>query len=374
MKILIDARMYGLEHAGIGRYVMNLVNQIEKLDKNNDYLILLRKKYFRALRFKNKRFKKILADYSHYSFKEQIFLPLQLIKLKPDLAHFPHFNVPIFWWGKQVVTIHDLIKHQSKGSETTTRWRPFYWLKYWVYKLVMAIAIKRAAKIVVPSQWWKSELISRYKLSQGKVVAIYEGVGESFWKPNMSPREANGILEKYDIQEPFLIYTGSLYPHKNVERLVRAAKRLRLVLVVVCARSIFYQRFMRKVAHLEAEKFVNFAGFIPDNELAALYQKAEAFVLPSLLEGFGLIGLEAMATGCPVLASAIPVLKEVYGEAALYFDPTDIEDLVKKIKKVIQKKKLRERLKKQGLKQVKKYSWQKMAKQTLGVYESCFSL
>ncbi len=114
---------------------------------------------------------------------------------------------------------------------------------------------------------------------------------------------------------------------------------------------------------------MNFVGFVPDEELMILYQEAEAFVLPSLLEGFGLIGLEAMAVGCPVLASDIPVLKEIYGEAALYFDPKNVNDIAKKIKQIIDDQKLREKLKKLGRGQVKKYSWQKTAQETIKVYQ-----
>jgi glycosyltransferase involved in cell wall biosynthesis len=260
MKIAIDARMYGLEHAGLGRYVMSLIRQLEAIDKDNDYFILLRKKYFRELKFKNRRFKKVLADYPHYSLTEQLLLPIQLIKLKPDMVHFPHFNLPIFWQGKYVVTIHDLIKHESKGQRATTHRRPFYWLKYFVYKLVIWMAIKKATKIIVPCQWWKKEIISRYKISKEKIVVTYEGA-DIFSKESLA-QDKEKVIKKYQIEKPFIIYTGSLYPHKNVESLVKAAKRLRLPLVIVCARSVFYQRFIEKIKKMKAERFVNFVGFV----------------------------------------------------------------------------------------------------------------
>ncbi|HUS51950.1 MAG TPA: glycosyltransferase family 1 protein [Candidatus Bathyarchaeia archaeon] len=374
MKIVIDARMYGLEHAGIGRYVINLIDQIEKVDKENDYFILLRKKYYSKLKFKNRRFKKILADEPHYSFAEQIILPIRLIKLKPDLVHFPHFNKPIFWQGRFILTIHDLIKHESKGAKTTTRWQPLYWLKYLAYKLVTRLAIRRAVKIIVPSKWWQTQLVKKYNLSRGKIVVIYEGVSKAFLKPKAEGQKKDRLFKKYDLKKPFFIYTGSLYPHKNVAMLVEAIKRLRLQLVVVCSRSVFYQRFIGEVKKIKAEKWVNFAGFVPDEELIVLYQEAEAFVLPSLLEGFGLIGLEAMAAGCPVIASKIPVLKEIYGPAALYFDPKSTDELVEKIRILVKNPKLKEKLKKLGFFQVRKYSWQKMAQETLIAYEDCLGL
>jgi len=372
MKIVIDARLYGLENAGIGRYVMNLINQIEKIDKENFYFILLNKKYFKNLKFKNKNFKKVLAEYPHYSFKEQIFLPLQLIKLKPDLVHFPHFNVPIFWWGKYVVTIHDLIKHQSRGLETTTRTPVFYWFKYLNYKILVWVAVKRAFRIFTPSEFWKKELIKRYHLSPQKIVVTYEGVDEKFSNFQIFKFSNRKILEKYKIKKPFVIYTGSLYPHKNVETLVKAVgqfnKLKRLYLVIVCARNIFYERFLKKVKNLGAQDYVNFIGFVPDEELAIIYREAETFVFPSLIEGFGLPGLEAMACGLPVLASDIPVFREVYQDGALYFDPFSVDDLVKKIKKIAEDRKLKKELELKGKRLISQYSWGEMAKKTLKVY------
>jgi len=393
MKIAIDARLYGLENAGIGRYIMNLINQIEKLDKENKYFILLRKKYFNQLKFKNKNFKKILADYPHYSFKEQIFLPLQLIKIKPDLVHFPHFNVPIFWRGKYVVTIHDLIKHQSRGPQTTTRLPIFYWFKYLNYKILVWLAVKKAEKIITPSNFWKEELIRRYKLHPPKVVVTYEGIDKKFQilppsggtppkaVANSLPCRQAGkfqinsnskILNKYKIKKPFLVYTGSLYPHKNVEVLVRAVKNLnkerRIYSVIVCARNIFYERFLKKVEKLGAKDYVNFVGFVLDKELVAIYQQAEVFIFPSLIEGFGLPGLEAMACGLPVLASDIPVFREIYRDGVIYFDPLSSDDLAEKIKKIIEDRKLRKNLKLKARKLVYLYSWEKMAKKTIKIY------
>jgi len=375
MKIIIDARMYGLENAGIGRYLINLINEIEKKDNKNIYLLLLRKKYFDNLKFTNKNFQKVLADYQHYSLKEQILLPLQLIKLKGDLVHFPHFNVPLFWFGKYVVTIHDLIKHESRGMETTTRSPLAYWLKHLLYLLTVNHAVRKACWIITPSYFWKKELVKRYGLSENKINVTYEGVADGLLsqKTNADPQK---ILAKYNIQKPFIIYTGSLYPHKNVERLVKAVAIINqdLKLVIVCARNVFYQRFLQKIKELKAEKFVNLVGFVPDEELAVIYKQAQVLVFPSFWEGFGLPGLEAMGSGLPVIAAKASCLPEIYGQAALYFNPLDERELAEKIQRIRTDKKLREDLIKKGFDQVKKYSWSKMAKETLEIYESCFSL
>jgi glycosyltransferase involved in cell wall biosynthesis len=371
MKIVIDARLYGLENAGIGRYLINLINQIEKIDKQNHYYLLLRKKYFQELKLKNKKWQKVLADYPHYSFKEQLNLVVQLIKLKPDLVHSPHFNVPLFWWGKYVVTIHDLIKHESRGMATTTRSPWFYWLKHQFYLFLVKRAVRKSVKVITPSNFWKDELIKRYHLPKDKIVVTYEGVDESL-KVQTSSLKKQAILARYEIKKPFVVYTGSLYPHKNIERLAETIGKLNqnLKLVIICARNVFYQRFLLKIKKMGVSKSINLVGFVPDDELAVIYKEAEAFVFPSLWEGFGLPGLEAMALGLPVLAARASCLPEVYGEAALYFNPHQTDDLAKKIKKVKEDKELREDLIKKGYEQVKKYSWGKTAKETLLVYNS----
>lgn len=406
MKIVIDARMYGLEHAGIGRYIVNLIQELKRLktkdtsevvasstssevEETVEFCLLVRKSKLGEIKKEvGDFFRLVVVDAAHYSIKEQFLLPIQLFKLKPDLVHFPHFNVPIFWWGKQVVTIHDLIKHESRGAETTTRWPFFYWFKYLNYRFLVWLAIKRAAKIIVPSQWWQKELIRRYRLSSNKVVVTYEGVDKKF---KVRQKIIQKTLKKFNVKRPFLLYVGSLYPHKNVERLVEAVASFsnrsngdridsnkleensdnsRISLVIVCGRSVFYDRFKKKIKRMKAEKLVNLAGFVPDKDLSVLYSEAEAFVFPSLLEGFGLPGLEAMARGCPVAASNSSCLPEVYGAAALYFDPLDIKDMVEKILEVTRNTSTRNRLVKKGHEQVKKYSWQKMAKETLHVYSS----
>ena len=377
MKIIIDARMYGLEHTGIGRYIINLINQIDKIsfqsEDKNEYIILLRKKYFDSLVFKNKNIKKVLADYSHYSFKEQFLLPFQLFLLKPNVVHFPHFNVPFLWFGKYVVTIHDLIKHQSRGIKTTTH-NPFiYWLKHIFYLFIVYSAVKRAKKVITPSKWWKNELIKIYNLTQDKVVVTYEGVDDKF---KFKKESSSNILEKFKIKKPFVIYTGSLYPHKNADRLLEAIikinreKKIKLNLVLVCARNFFLKRFEKKVKDKKAESLVKLVGFVDDKDLVALYKEAEAFVFPSLLEGFGLTGLEAMSLGLPTICSSASCLPEVYGQAVAYFDPLDINDMVEKIIQVVSDDDFKKCLTKAGFEKVKEYSWQKMAKETLMIYKS----
>ncbi len=359
MKIGIDCRMYGLKHAGIGRYVLSLVENLLVLDKENEYVLFMRKE-FEEIKSVGRRtkFKIIEVDAAHYSLKEQLLFPFFLYKEKLDLVHFPHFNVPVFYFGKYVVTIHDLIKHTSRGIATTTRSGLVYWPKYFGYKLVFWLAVKRAAMTLVPSRFVKEELVKQYHLDPGKVRVTYEGVDTKISNKTQ-------ILEKYKIQEPYLLYVGSVYPHKNIENLIEAVKILKINLVIVCGRSVFWERLKKKVGEMGAGEIVNLVGFVPDEELSMIYQQAEAFVFPSLSEGFGLPGLEAMVQGTPVAASDIPVFREIYKNAAIYFNPLSSADMADKIKKLLQDKELQQRLKKRGLELAEGYSWKKMASETL---------
>lgn len=384
MKIGIDARIWGTKHAGIGRYTEELVKNLQAIDKENEYVIFCRSEDVENIP-SQKKWTTVVADIPHYTLKEQLVLPGIFKKQNLDLLHVPHFNIPLFYNRPFIVTIHDILWHELQGSGVTTLPAPLYLIKHLGYRIVLNNAIKKSKKIIVPSQAVKSDVVNQFHVPQGKVVVTYEGVSNIQLTDARAPLNWN----KYKIEEPYLLYVGSLYPHKNVESLVVAVKKLVpsatpprsgvpafLVpnLVVVCGRSVFWERFKEFVKSNGAERFVKLIGHVSDEELAGLYKNAEAFVFPTLSEGFGLPGLEAMAAGTPVLCSDIPVLREIYGDAALYFNPKDPQDIADKIKMVLQNSKLRAELVAQGKKQASFYSWRKMAEQTLEVYNQTLSL
>lgn len=172
MKILIDARLFGPIHTGNGRYTSELVTNLAKLDQKNQYFLLLRKDSMDITLPSN--FTKILADFKHYTFTEQFKLPFILYKLRPDVVHFPHFNVPLFYFGKFVVTIHDLIMHKFVSGAATTRKFPKYQIWRLGYHIAFIKAIYGSTKIIVPSNFVKDELIRFYKISPRKVEVTYE--------------------------------------------------------------------------------------------------------------------------------------------------------------------------------------------------------
>ncbi len=380
MKIGIDARFVGPQGTGLGKYTEKLIENLQKIDNKNDYVIFLKKDNWDYLKFLNKNFEKHLADIPWYSATEQLKLPAILNSAKLDLLHTPHFNAPIFYKGKFVVTIHDLIHHQFSETSATARNTLVFKGKRLAYRFVISNAIKKSQKIFVPSKFVKSQVLQHYKVPESKIVVTYEAAEEEYFSSSgHSEQSEESILKKYSIKKPFIIYVGNAYPHKNLERLLAAYKILlsrnptipeSLNLVIVCARDIFASRVEEKIRNLKLVDKVKLTGFISSKELPVIFNTAMVYVFPTLSEGFGIPGLNAMAAGLPVVCSNIPTLKEIYKDSATYFNPNDPDDIARKTIAVLSSKNLAE-LKIKGKKLAKNYSWEKMARETLKVYEEC---
>jgi glycosyltransferase involved in cell wall biosynthesis len=263
-----------------------------------------------------------------------------------------------------VVTFHDLIRHISKGKDTTTRNYSFYKLKYLGYLLVDRIAMWRAKKIIVPAIYWKNELMVKYHLPGKKIEVTYEGVNSVIKKT--SEKKSFGLVK------PYVVYTGNLYPHKNIPVLLSAIKLLsgQVSLALVGARSVFTEKAREMINRMQVSDYVHLLGRLTDMEISQLYFQASAFVFPSLIEGFGLTGLEAMAAGLPVIAANASCLPEIYGKAAVYFNPKDPGELADVIFRVVSDNQLNKTLSALGLEKVKQYSWPKMAAETWKVYQN----
>lgn len=379
MKIGIDARFIGPQGTGLGKYTEKLIQNLASVDKLNSYVIFLRKSNWDLLDLPD-NFKKVAADIPWYGLEEQIKLPKILNSQNLDLLHIPHFNAPLMYRGKFIVTIHDLIHHQFSESSVSTRNKILFKLKRAAYKLVITSAVKRSQKIICPSNYVKTQIVETFKINPQKIVVTHEAAEEEYFEKSTVNGQLSTVLEKFSIRKPFLIYVGNAYPHKNLDNLLQALKILtisnqqstinNLQLVIVCARDVFYQRLADRIKKLGLEDKVTLTGFINSKDLAQIFKAAQAYIFPTLSEGFGIPGLNAMAAGLPVAASNIPALKEVYGDAALYFDPHNPKDIAQKIRKIISDSHTRSDLVRRGMQQVKIYSWRQMAVQTLEVYEN----
>ncbi len=381
MRIGIDARFWGPSGTGLGKYIEKLILNLENIDNQNEYFIFLRRENFNLFKPTNPYFHKVLADSRWYSFSEQIFFPYVLVKQKLNLMHFGHFNVPVLFalfspliFCPYVITIHDLIKHEFGTAISTTRSPVIHKIKHMIYRFVFAIAVNRAQKVLVPSCWVKKILINKFKLPTERIRVTYEAGGEEF-KKQINPTIISQTLKKYKLAKPFLIYVGNVYSYKNLGKLFAALKILKnqpewkeLKLVIGCARNIFLEKLLSQMKQEKLEEDVCVPGFIATEDLICLYQSAEAYVFPSLSEGFGIPPLDAMTSGLPVVSSNASCLPEIYGDAAHYFDPFDEKDLAQKIEDVLISKKLRQELIEKGFQRAKMFSWKKMAQETLSVY------
>lgn len=368
MKIVIDGRMY--EESGIGRYIRNLLSNLIVLDKKNEYFILHLKKDFDNLIYKD-NFHKVLADFRWYSIEEQIKLPKLISTIKPNLVHFPHFNIPLLFEGNFVVTIHDLIHQHFEMKRASTLNPLFYKIKQLGYKKVFKHAIEKAKHILVPSEYVKNLLVNEWQVDDEKITITYESVDDKIFKiiKRLTKKEINEVLEKFQITSPYIFYVGNAHPHKNVEGLIniflQIKKRYNGLRLVLSGNDHY---FWQRVKQYFADKDIIYTGRISDEELVSLYKGAECFVMPSLEEGFGIPLLESMACECPVVSSNKGSLPEVGGEAAIYFDPLNKEDFLNALTSILDNGLLSKKLIGKGKKRVKDFSWHNLAKQTLDVY------
>jgi glycosyltransferase involved in cell wall biosynthesis len=372
MRIGIDARFFGSTGKGLGRYTQRLVENLEKTDYENQYFIFLRKENFEEYQPKNPNFHRVMADFRWYTFSEQINMPRILNKYNLDLVHFPHFNVPILYRKKFIITIHDLILIHFPTVKNTTLNPFFYWFKFAAYKLAIWLAIRRAAKVVAVSNFTKNDILQHYKIPEDKICVTYEA---SDTQTAEIRNNSEAIFKKYGIMKPYIMYVGNAYPHKNLEALILAFGEIKKVkanlkLVLVGKEDYFYAR-LKKFAQAKKIDGVIFAGFVPDSDLHTIYRNAELYVFASLYEGFGIPPLEAMARGIPVASSDHECMKEVLGENVYYFDAKKPENIARAVIVLMDDKVLQENLVQKGYEQIKKYSWQKMAEETLEIYNCC---
>jgi len=375
MRIGIDARIWGSSSRGVGRYVQNLVENLENVDRKNQYFIFLREPGFNSYQPKNKNFHKVLADVTWYGVKEQVMMPGIFSASNLDLLHVPHFNVPLLYQGKMVVTIHDLTMLKFGGRETSTLSAPIFLIKRAGLRFILQDAAQRAAAVVTFSQFVKDDIVKTFGIPAKKIFVTYEaGILAGKGRADRE-REIENVLGKYRITKPYFLYVGAFYPHKNVDRLVEAVKILNeklkkpTQLVLAGRKDDFLERVVRRALGAGALRYISLTDHVTDADLVDLYREAEAYVQPSLSEGFGLQTVEAMELGVPVVQANASCLPEIGGKAALYFDPLSPQDIAEKLAKVLGNNPLKKKLVAAGLKRAKDFSWEKMARETLKVYE-----
>ncbi len=360
MNIGIDARL--IAETGVGRYIRNLIEQLGKLDTENTYVIFLRRKSFDSFVLPNSRWRKQLAEVAWHTVSEQFVMPKLFGDAKLDLVHIPYHNPPIFYLGRMVITIHDLtILHFNTGKATTLP--PFiYALKRLGYWVELAVGLRRAHAVISVSETTKEEIITHFAVPASKIHVTYEGVDAKLMHDKTNTKSLAPLRNG-----KYFLYVGNAYPHKNLNMLIAGFAKYRgpCKLVLVGAEDYFYRRLKLLVESLGLSNRVEFFGSANDDELHSLYRTAEALVFPSLMEGFGLPALEALALGSRVLCSDIPIFHEILKENATYMDSTDPDEIAKSLTVISAKK-----TKSIHSDQFAKYSWEYMARETKKIYES----
>ena len=403
--IAIDARMYGATQTGIGNYIYHLMKYLFEIDKKNNYLVFLLPEEYDKFELPNERVKKIKVSAKWYGWKEQLIFPFEILKHKIDLIHFPHFNSPILYhwivWIKNIIsrykgvsrhaliktitTIHDLTPYYFPGHKMNS------WLRRKSFRLVFSTTVKKSSRVIAVSEYTKKDIIEIFLVGMGRdpslqrenrIQVIYEGVDEQFQviedhdKINIvGAQNFVPLQKKYKITKPFIFYTGVWRNHKNLVGLIKAFDlivnkyKINYQLVLGGKEDSYYPEVRQTWEKLSLGGRIIRAGFISQKELPLFYNMADIFVIPSFREGFGLIGLEAMACGTPVVSSNKTSLPEILGNAAIYFNPADYEEMAEKIAQVIQDENLKNSLIQKGFEQIEKYDWKRMAEETLEMYE-----
>ena len=369
MRIGFDARL--VNETGVGRYIKNLLINLAKINKHDEFLVFTGSRELKYLPNLPSSFIKIALDVRWHSLTEQLWLPFILGKYKLDLVHFPYFSLPVFYQGRFVVTVHDLIiDHETTGR--ASRWPyPVYMLKKSAYRMLMRRALSKAEHVFAISEATAGEIKVHYGEARDKISVTYDALDENFLKTLNNAENTSVYLPR---GKPYLIYVGNAYPHKNLERFIDAFGEIRrefpsLTFVVVGKDDYFILRLKEYVRHKGLATSVVFTGFVSDVDLFLLYQRARAFVFPSLYEGFGLPPLEAMKIGTPVITTMAGSLPEVCGSAARYISSTDPEELARAMEEMFDEKTNKDYIEK-GRSWSEKFTWKKTVEEILNVFKS----
>lgn len=359
-RIVIDARII---NSSTGRYIERFLSNLQDLDTENQYIVLVPTKDLGYWHPRGKNFQVVASDYKSYSLGEQLGFCLQLYKLRADLVHFCMPQQPLLYFRPHVSAVLDMTLFSILPSDKN---RFVFRFKQFVGKFVFFAIGHTSRHILTISDFTKHQYAKFSKTPESRITTTYlaaDSLSSVARRPTM-----------VDADTKFLLFVGQQNEHKNVRGLVAAHQDLLKShpdLKLVFAGKIKDAVALNK-QWFEAEGYTNiiFTDFVSDEELVWLFENCRTCVLPAFIEGFGLPGLEAMRHGAAVASSNTSCLPEIYGEAALYFDPYSTADMAQTIARVLDDEGLRKKLITAGHKQVQKYSWHKMAEQTKAVYNS----
>jgi glycosyltransferase involved in cell wall biosynthesis len=295
---------------------------------------------------------------------EQTVVPAQVARLAPAIYHSPNYILPLGLRCPSVVTVHDM----AFLDRSLHRLRSHLYLS-----LLATAAIHKASRIICVSEFTRQRLIERFPSVAWKTRVVREGVRPSF-RPQCD-RAVERFRQRFGLKDPYVLFVGTIEPRKNLPRLIRAfsaavgGHAFPHRLVIVGGSGWKNSEVHCAYADSNVRERIHFAGYVDDSELPAAYTGADAFLYPSLHEGFGLPPLEAMACGTPVITSDATSLPEVVGEAAITVNPHDTDALTCALQRVLGDRSLREALSAAGRERASSFTWETAAAQTIDVYK-----
>jgi len=368
MRIGINLLPYR-EVAGIVIYIHNLLQNLEKIDQEDDFFIFIGKNPLTDLKFNYKNFHYVKTSIDSYRkikrvLYEQLVFPFRLKKYKIDVLFNPSVSGPIFWPGKKIATIHDCAYDRFKEFDS---------LRTKIYfKLMLYGTTRLFSTIITDSNFSKEELIKIYKTNSQKIKVVYGAAPDL---PEVKEEFIKKTLNKFKIEKPYFLYIGSSRPRKNLSGLIKSFKIFRekgfdYLLVIGGRKDKRFLDLEREILDNQLEGKVILTDTLSREEVSSLYKRAKALTFPSFYEGFGLPVLEAQSLGIPVLTSNISSLPEVGGDSVLYVNPYNIEEIAKGMEKIAFDENLRQDLIQKGYENIKRFSWEKSAKQLLKLFYS----
>jgi len=367
LRIVADVRR--MRDFGIGTYIHGLLHALAAIDQANDYILVALPGDEGAFSALPPNFKTVTYRKTDSIALNHLAFPMFLHRLAPSLVHIPLNQVPLFMMEPYVVTVHDMASLLFDGGSG---------VRMQARRFLLRRGLLRAKRIMAVSEATRRDVRDALGIPAERIRLAYNAPNPDFFRPPVGER-ARSILERYQIDYPFLLYAGNIRPQKNIPRLVEAFAVARehlsrhpvysdLHLIVIGDEISRFPSVRRAVIQTRVEKAVRFLGFVPFEALRVFFESAALFVFPSLYEGFGLPPLEAMATGTPVVASNVSSLPEVLGDAALLVNPENVFEIARAIQDALLDEDLRCELIAKGRAQAARYSWDRTAREVLEVY------
>ncbi len=369
MRICIDARSLRDTVTGLGRYAAHLVGQIARLDRENEYIVIRRPSRLGTIAHQG-NFREIFVPYD-ISSAQNILSGARLINpLQADIYHALFHFLPIGVRARRIViTLHDLIWIDHRSLADDRRWRR--WAKGRLGGLGIQRATAVADHIITVSASTRQAALAAGALDASKLTTIHHGVAPVFASAATAP------LPDICRERDFIFALGNSLPYKNMPRLLRAfailAPHHPQLFLLLAGRGASYPRLAQLVGQLGLVERVLFSGQLSDIEVRSCFTHARFFAFPSLVEGFGLPVLEAMAVGCPVLTSSAPSLVEITGTDAVHVDPLDVESIAEGMQRLLENPALCRQLGARGRRRAARFTWGECARKTLGIYRDLHS-